>query len=256
MTPDSESLRRDIKAEGQKHSDALWQPRQVSAESSVAQYSRFVGRMKIALPIVAGVILLLVLFVPQFRGESERFRVGVKTLAEITSDTLSMINARYVGSDEEGRPYSITAKSARERAAEQPSTGQKLIDLVEPRAELTMKDGSWLKISASNGVYDRNQEILDLGGQVDVIQQNGDQVHSTAARISVRDRIASGNAPVSGRGSFGTIAAAGFSVTESGSVVNFTGPVTLVLNNDSKKSEAAGADAAPASASPVAEPKP
>jgi lipopolysaccharide export system protein LptC len=257
MTPDSESLRREPNnAEDQKHADVLWRPRKVSAEASVAQYSRFVGRMKIALPVVAGLILLLVLLLPQLRSESERFRVGVKNLTDITSDTLSMINARYVGADDEGRPYTITAKSARERNTEEPATGQKLIDLVEPRAEITMKDGTWLKIAATNGVYDRNQQLLHLGGQVDVIQENGDEVHSTAARVSVRDRTASGNAPVSGRGSFGTIKAAGFSVTDSGSDVNFTGPVTLVLdNNKDKQPHAADAAPAPADDASAAEPK-
>jgi lipopolysaccharide export system protein LptC len=226
-------------AKGAAHSDVLWRPRGESVEASVAQYSRFVARMKIALPVVAGVILLLVLLFPQFRGETERFRVGVKKLDDITSDVLSMVNARYVGTDDDGHPYTITAASAKERSSE-----DKAIDLVDPKADLTTSDGHWVKITATKGVYDRNQQILDLGGQVDVYQQEGYELHSTAARFSVKDRIATGNAPVNGKGSFGTIAAAGFSVTDNGTVVNFTGPVTLVLDNKHDKNK----DAAPADA--------
>ena len=210
------------------HSEALWRPRETSAQTSVAEYSRFVGRMKIALPAVAGVILLLVFLVPMLRGESDRFRVGVKDLAEITSDTLSMINARYVGTDDAGRPFTLTAASARER-----SSGDRRIDLIEPHAELTLDDGVWLKISATRGVYDRDSRILDLGGQVDVIQEQGYEVHSSEARVSMKDRVATGNAPVWGKGSFGVISGEGFSITENGDVVTFTGPATLVLETQS-----------------------
>jgi len=223
-----------------EHSDVLWQPREVSAKTSVAQYSRFVGRMKIALPVVAGVIMLLVLLLPQLRRDNERFRVGVKNLTDIANDTLSMINARYVGTDDDGRPYVITANSARERSSE-----DKAIDLVSPKAELTTNDGKWVKAAATSGVYDRNQQVLDLGGQVDVYQQEGYELHSTSARVSVKDRIATGHDPVTGRGSFGTIAASGFAVTENGTVVHFNGPVTLVLNGHSNKDQPASGAAAP-----------
>ena len=119
-----------------------------------------------------------------------------------------------------------------------------------PKADLLTSDGSWVKITATSGVEDRNQQILDLAGKVDVRQQ-GYEVHSTQARFVVKDRIATGNAPVWGKGNFGTIAAAGFSVTENGTVVDFTGPVTLVLNNNHDKG---AADNAPANAQGPAAP--
>lgn len=228
------------------HSDILWQPRAASPKESVAQYSRFVQRMKIALPAVAGVILLLVLLLPQLRGDSDRFRVGVKNLKEITNDTLSMINARYVGEDDQGHPYTLTAASAKER-----STEDKAIDLVSPKADLTTNDGQWLKITATSGVYDRNQQILDLAGQVDVYQQQGYEMHSTAARILIKDHVATGDKPVTGKGSFGTIEAAGFAVRDNGAIVHFNGPAKLVLDNSDKDKESAPASPAPATA-PVA----
>jgi lipopolysaccharide export system protein LptC len=247
MTMDSGKVEpgpQQASSQHKQHSDILWQPRNVSPKQSVAQYSRFVGRMKIALPAVAGVILLLVLLLPQFRADSERFRVGVKNLTDITNDTLSMINARYVGEDDQGHPYTLTAASARERSGE-----DKAIDLVSPEAHLTDGAGKSVKITATNGVYDRNQQILDLAGQVDVVQQEGYEVHSTAARILIKERIATGDKPVTGKGSFGTIDAAGFSVRDNGSSVNFTGPVKLVLDNDHDK--AAPETPAPAAPAPA-----
>src|SRR5579883_1330690 len=91
------------------HADVLWQPRDVSVGRSVSQYSRFVGRMKIVLPAVAAVILLLVLLLPQLRHENANLKVAVKNVGEAAGNTLSMMNARYYGVDDQGRPFFIRA---------------------------------------------------------------------------------------------------------------------------------------------------
>src|SRR4051812_35435982 len=98
--------------------DAVWQPRKVSVSRSVRNYSRFVTRMKIILPAAAGVLLLLVIILPQFHFEDDRFRLGIKNIKEIAGNTLNMVNARYFGTDDKGQPYSITAEGAREHSAE------------------------------------------------------------------------------------------------------------------------------------------
>ena len=210
-----------------QHSEAVWQPRDVQVGQSVAQYSRFVQRMKFGLPVAAGVILLLVLLIPQFRSESERFRIGLRNMTDISSDTLSMQNARYFGTDDKGEPFSITAGSVKERPAP-----DKLIDLTDPKAEMAMKDGGRVNLNATNGVYDRTQEILELGGQVDLIQQDGYEMHTSQARVQLKESTASGDAPVKGKGKMGEIEAAGFKARQADNVIIFTGPAKLILNGD------------------------
>ena len=232
MTPDGEGPRPAPPPAGERkqHSDAVWQPREVQVRQSVAQYTRFVQRMKIGLPVAAGVILLLVLLLPQFRGESERFRIGLKNITDI-GDTLSMQNARYFGTDDKGEPFSIKADMVKERPAP-----DKLIDLTGPKAEMSMKDGRRVNLNATNGVYDRTQEILDLAGQVDLVQKDGYEMHTSQARVMLKESTASGDAPVTGKGSMGDIEAAGFRARQSDNVIIFTGPAKLVLNGE-KKSE-------------------
>jgi lipopolysaccharide export system protein LptC len=208
-------------------SEALWQPRDVKVGSSVAEYSRFVHRMKIGLPVAAGVIVLLVLLLPQLRSESERFRIGLKDMADVTTDTLSMVNARYFGTDENGQPFSIVAESVRERP-----TADKLIDLTGPRAEIAAADGSRVEVTATAGVYDRGQEVLELTGEVSLRQQEGYEMHTSVARVQLKDNVASGDAPVKGTGPVGEIAAAGFIARQEDNVVVFTGPATLVLKGE------------------------
>ena len=114
MTADGD--RPPTSEERRTHSDAIWQPRtNVDVGHSVAQYSRLVARLKIGLPVAAGLILLLVLVLPQFRSESDRFRIGLKSVGDVVNDTLSMRNARYFGTDDKGQPYQVTARAQRGR---------------------------------------------------------------------------------------------------------------------------------------------
>lgn len=249
MTADGEGPRQNPSQTGERkqHSAAVWQPREVQVGQSVAQYSRFVQRMKFGLPVAAGVILLLVFLIPQFRSESDRFRIGLKNITDLTNDTLSMQNARYFGTDDKGEPFSITAEMVKERPAP-----DKLIDLTGPKAQMAMKDGRRVDLGATNGVYDRTLEILELCGQVDLIQKDGYEMHTSQARVMLKESTASGDAPVTAKGSMGEVQAAGFRARQSDNVIIFTGPAKLVLNGEkAKPAEPTSATSPPAAQAPA-----
>jgi lipopolysaccharide export system protein LptC len=203
----------------------IWQPRHTSVAKSAAQYSRFVGFMKVFLPSAAGVLLLLIVALPQFRQQDDRFRIGMNLLEESATDTLNMTNARYYGTDEKGQPYSVTAVNVRERPDDDPA-----VDLTAPQADISLADGSWLSISAKTGVYNREQQKLDLDGSVSLYQDRGYEFHTSSAQIDLEKGEASGRAPVNSQGPFGSLDAAGFSMSETGKVVYFSGPAHLVLS--------------------------
>ncbi len=205
---------------------ALWQPRSTSVAHSVAQYSRFVGWMKILLPSAAGFLLFLIVVLPMFRGQDDRFRIGINLLEETTADTLNMTNARYYGTDDKGQPFSVTASNVRERPNDDPS-----VDLVGPQADISLTDGTWLSISASQGIYNRDEQLLDLSGNVSLYQDQGNEFHTLSAHIDLEKGEASGDEPVSSQGPFGTMQASGFSMSEKGKIVTFKGPAELILNS-------------------------
>jgi lipopolysaccharide export system protein LptC len=222
----------------------VWHPRDVSVERSVGQYSRFVGRMKIALPAVASVILLLVLLWPQLKRENANLKVAVKSVGQATSDTLSMMNARYYGVDDEGRPFFIRAVTARQRPDD-----NNLYDLTSPHGELTMSDGNVVTLEATSGIYDRAAQVLDLTGKVHMEDQKGRVFDTTQAHVLVKDKIATGDAPVTGHDSFGNIVAAGFTMHDDEKDIDFVGPVKLVVNRH--KGDDAASAAPPPSAGPA-----
>ena len=217
-------------AEGDRQT--IWQPRAEAAADSVAKYSKFVSAMKIGLPVAAGILLLLVVVLPQFREDDERFHIGMSLIKGSETDTLSMTNARYFGADDKGQPYSVTAEGVRQRTSD-----DKSIDLVTPKAQINLSNGTVLSAGASTGLYDRDNQKLDLSGQVTVLQQEGNQLHTSVAVIMLKDGTATGRAPVDAEGSFGTMhATGGFDLSERDRVVFFHGPGRLTLNPDVRAS--------------------
>ncbi len=212
-------------------------PRDNNVADQVAQYSRFVSWMKLALPIAAGVLLVLVVVLPMFREDDERFRIGMNLVKGSGSDTLSMTNARYYGTDDKGQPFAVTANGVRQHAQE-----DRQVDLVGPKAEITVEGGTAMSASAGNGLYNRDLEKLDLSGEVTVVQNKENHLRTNSAVVMLKEGSASGREPVQSEGPYGTMqAAGGFDLTERGKFVKFHGPAKLTLNPGAKSAPPAPA---------------
>ncbi len=184
--------------------------------------------MKIALPSAAGFLLLLVILLPQLRRDADRYRIDTE-ISDAPSDdnNLSMTNARYFGTDDEGQPYSVLANGVRQRPE-----NQETIELNGPSAEISLKDGKFLSAKANAGLYNREDKKLDLSGNVDVGEENGYRFKTSSALVNLDEGTATGKEPVTGEGPLGTMEAQeGFNLLDRGRNVHFNGKSRLVLNS-------------------------
>lgn len=192
-------------------------------------YTWFVGFLKLALPTVAVVLVGMVLMWPQIKSAEEALSktvVGSLRLDEV--ENLQMIQARYVGTDDQNRPFVLTAAGAR-----QMSSGSDLIALEAPKGEMQIEGGKAVAISARAGAYYQKAQLLDLFGSVTMNHSGGYTVETAEARIDLRDGSAEGNKTVIGHGPAGTLRSEGFRILDNGQVVRFTGKARLVMNADS-----------------------
>jgi lipopolysaccharide export system protein LptC len=187
-------------------------------------YSRFANAMRIALPVIAGAIMILVIAWPQLVEQPKRFSLGVSKVTINDSGGQQIVNARFTGTDRDDRPFTITADTA-----SQPVKTPGVIDLAFPKADVAQENGSWVALSAETGLYDKNAQVLDLKGGVNLFHDTGYELRTATARVELDKGEASGVDPVSGQGPFGTLNSSGFRILDRGKRLIFTGKSRLVL---------------------------
>ena len=182
------------------------------------RYSRFVRVMKILLPSLAAVLLALVVVWPRLRFDDPRFRIGFAQLSPQSVQALSMQNARYLGLDQNNHPYSLTSDRATQEDA-----NPDIVDLDQPKADFTSKDGSAIFVQADRGYYHQKAQLLDLVGTVNLFHEKGYELHTERAEIDLADSSAHGEVPVHGQGPQGLLQGQGFKISNRGSEVLVTG---------------------------------
>lgn len=189
-----------------------------------AGYGVFVGVMKVLLPAMAAVFVLLLLAWPELDPGEETRSLKLSELTVERPESLSMLNARFSGFDEQNRPFSISADVARQFAE-----SEDLIALELPKADITLRDGTWMALTAREGIYDRELQTMDLSGDVTFFHERGFEMHGETAEVDLLGGTAMSREPVAGQGVFGTIEAAGFDSFDQGNRIVFLGPTRLVL---------------------------
>lgn len=192
-------------------------------------YSVFVTWMKLLLPALACALVILVVAWPQLVPDDSGFQLeAIDDIAQ-QAETLSMLNAKFNGFDEEKRPFTITA----DVASQQPGDADK-INLVLPKADITLTNDEWLAVTANKGRYERAEQQLRLEGDVNLFHDNGFEMRSEEANVDLKAGKAWGNLPVEGQGPAGTIRSRGFRIYDRGSRIFFTGQSHMLLYSGSK----------------------
>ena len=189
-----------------------------------AGYGRFVGFMKLLLSTVAVVLIAMVIAWPQLNEQDGRFRISPVKISPEDAENYRMLNARYTGVDDKNRPYAITADSADRKSAD-----SKIIKLNTPKADILLSSQSWIALTAANGIYDQESQILELVGEVNLFHDSGYEFHTTNAVLDLMAGDAMGLEQVSGQGPFGHLKAAGFRIINQGERVELVGQSAITI---------------------------
>jgi len=187
-------------------------------------YSGFVRAMKIVLPTIAALLIALIVAWPYINVPDARFRIGFADLTVKEATDPSMVNPRYLGTDDQNQPYSITAEIARSLA-----DAGNVVELDSPKADILLEDDTWLVLTAARGIYGRGAETLDLLGSVVLYHDSGYEFLTEKAKIDLDKSIAKGDQPIKGQGPFGNLQAEGFRFEDRGKTIYFEGKSKLVI---------------------------
>ncbi len=146
-----------------------------------------------------------------------------------TAGSQRIVNPRFVGRDEGGAPFVVTAESAIRR--EGGLTG--VADLERPTLDYQLVDATdSSQVLAETGVFDDAAQSLELGGQVSLVTRSGYQFDTEAALIRLREGEISGDVPVSGTAPWGAVRADRFEVYDDGRRIVLRGDVRTRLYMD------------------------
>jgi len=134
-----------------------------------------------------------------------------------------LIDARYNGVNEKGRPYTVTAATAWQADPER-------VGMTMPKGDITLENGTWLMLTAKQGTFLQHLNQLDLTTDVTLYRDDGTTMHTETASIDLKEGAAGGADPVHVEGPFGVLDAHGFTVMDKGAAIDFPGPAHLVLN--------------------------
>lgn len=185
-------------------------------------YSRFVLVMRWTLPAAALLVGAAVVAWPNFmpsRGPARGER-----LANEDFTTQRMVNPRFRGLDDNGRPFSLAADIASPSGSDPNVT-----DLVNPRGDITLESGNWVALNAEQGHYNRDRRVLELTGQVTLFHDHGYTLTTEAATIDIANSRAEGRVAVNGSGPDSELQGEGFQIEDRGMRVIVTGQSRLVL---------------------------
>ena len=132
---------------------------------SVQDEQRPSRRLSVVLLGIGVAVTLLVASWLGFLHQSSDSKLEIKDVKMSSSGEIALTGARYQGVTSSGQPFLITADQASEA-----NNGSGHIDMQQPRATITMKNGQIIKLQSNYGVFDQPDNIVDMAGNVVVVQ--------------------------------------------------------------------------------------
>ena len=198
----------------------------------IAGYSRYVTFMKFLLPAAALALAATLMIWPQVQVMDKHTSIGLSAAKLSDQKSVSMVNARFVGTNLKRQPFSITADIAKNLLL-----GDTQIELDMPKADITVGDGGWLVLTAKTGIYDQKGKTLSLQGAVNLFHDSGYEFKTKTVGIDLNKGIARSKVKVEGQGPFGHLQAEGFRIEGKGDRIYFVGKSKLTLFPNALKEE-------------------
>ena len=180
-----------------------------------------VRRLRLAAPWVIGAVVVLVIGWLGVRAVIQAVRPTT------TGQAIRMSRPRFIGRDDHGKPYVLTADQATRDA-----DNADLVHLVDADMRIDTGKPQFSTLRGDIGAFNESTRILALAGHVVFTDGSGYVFKSDRARIDTYTLDVQGDAAVSGVGPLGLTRSLAYAVRDRGAHVTFTGDVHTHLYND------------------------
>jgi lipopolysaccharide export system protein LptC len=182
-------------------------------------HDRIVRWSKILLPSAVGVLIAVLMLAPLDKHGDVSFILDKKKV-ENAPERMRVETARYVGADDKGQKFEITANRAIQHSSEVP-----IVDVEGMFAQLALANGP-LMILANQGRYDLDSQKVDVNGPVRVVGPDGYRLETRDVRVDLKSRQLASSGPVAGQMRLGQF--------QAGRLQADLGSRTVVLNGGAR----------------------
>lgn len=189
----------------------------------IARRRFMVAATKWSLPVLAILLLCSIALWPEIARIKEQGRVAYRRVFAVDPESGRMVQPRYRGVDQRGRPYTVTAATAHQTSAER-------IAMTDPKGDIITESGLWMMGQSKEGVFIQRQSLLDMSHDVVLYREDGTTLMTDTAAVDLKAAAATSSDKTHAEGPFGTLDAQGFTFVEGGAVIQFHGPAHLVMN--------------------------
>lgn len=141
-----------------------------------------------------------------------------------TSEEQVVISPKFIGLDKNKKPFTIRAEKAKKD-----SNNENLYKLDMPSGEIINSEGKKIFIESKYGNFDQKNQKIFLYENVKLNNIEGLSFKTQSANIDLNTNNIFGSSEIIGRNNKGNIRSKGFSITEEGNKIIFTGNTNLKI---------------------------
>jgi lipopolysaccharide export system protein LptC len=160
--------------------------------STGSAHDRIVRLSKIVLPSAVGVVIAILAVAPLGKKGDVSFILDKKKV-ENAHERMRVETARYVGSDDKGQKFTITANNAI-----QPSSDVPIVNISGMFAQLEQPQGPLL-LGANKGRYNLDTQKIAIEGPVRVLGGDGYRLATRDVTVDMKQRKLQSAGPVAGQ---------------------------------------------------------
>ena len=175
-------------------SEAATREREIQQRWAVpgSAHDRLVRWTKVVLPSAVGILIAILVFAPLDKKGDVSFILDKKKVQN-APERMRVETARYVGTDDKGQQFVMTANRAIQRSSDVP-----LVDIRGMYAQLGLARGP-LMIAANQGRYNLDTQKVAIDGPVRVAGPDGYRLLTRDVTVDLKQRQLASAGPVSGQ---------------------------------------------------------
>ena len=184
-------------------------------------YSFYINSLKKILFFVSFILLISMFLnkaVQKFSHKELNFDIVT------TNEEQVVISPRFIGLDKNKKPFTIRAEKAKKDL-----NNENLYKLEMPSGEIINNDGEKIFLKSELGNFDQKNQQIFLYENVLLNNLDGLSFKTQAANIDLNTNNIFGDKEIIGKNNKGNIKSKGFSITEEGNKIIFTGITKLLI---------------------------